>query len=161
VNGLRQSREYASSERYAIDETELRERKRDQDDAVRKSLAIVERECRSAYEEWTAREPVGETSSREEVSENAWDAWLTRRLEAEGTLIWDTVAAAVVQLIDEERQSIRNEIETKINRLRVESARERASDIREQKVLLSDIKGIISKIARREFDADELPTRTH
>jgi hypothetical protein len=92
---------------------------------------------------------------------NSWDDWLQQRLEAERTLIWDTVATAVVELLDEERQSIRNEIESKINRLRVENARDRATDIKEQKLLLSDVREILNKIQRREFGGEELPSRTH
>jgi hypothetical protein len=150
---LAQARAYASSEREHIDPEVLaraRELRREQEETVRRSLETVERECRDAYQEWTTS-----ADATPEGEENAWDAWLNRRLAEEREFIWAAVGEALARYADQERQDIRNELETRINQLRADNMRDRSADIQEQKRLLADVKHILDKIQRREFGADE------
>jgi hypothetical protein len=155
---LAEGRANAASARYEISEAdrlEARQRRREQAAQSRTSLQRVAAECQRAYDDWTTREPIAATSSCDDNS--VWDIWLSERLAVERELIWAAVGQAIAEYADEERQSVRNEIESKINRLRIENARERSTDIKAQKTLLADVKEILDKLQRREVGGMELP----
>jgi hypothetical protein len=157
---IRAARALADGPPQAVDEsarleTRQRERIDRRDDASTESEREIAAECRRAFDSWTASAADDPTESAEE---NAWDAWLTRRLEAERELIWSAVATAMVEMLDTERESIRGEIEARVGRLHLENARERSEDIKQQTSLVENVKEILTKLQRREFPSEELPS---
>jgi hypothetical protein len=140
-----------------------RERRREQEEATRRSLHLVQQECQAAYDSWVSSSQEQVDTSRPEnawPSSNSWDTWLDHRLAIEREMIWAAVGEAIAQYADVERQSVRNELESRINQIRAEIARDRSADIGAQKTLLTEIREIIAKM--RHGGAEDMPgSRMH
>jgi hypothetical protein len=150
---IRESRALADSPRYPeAGPAEVRER--------------IEREM-AANRQWIAEsiasEP-DETSSCDEVSAQpeppptpeppAADEGREFNME----LVGDVIAETMAQFVGEQIRMAKIEVFTELNAMRMEFLKEQSAFVREQKIMLANVRDLLSKIKDREFRGEELPS---
>jgi hypothetical protein len=149
------ARAYANSEREFIPDGMRAREQIDPEDAEHEHEIAAE--CRRAYDAWSANAAAdpGEPAAPEPPAAPP-PADEGREFNME--LVGDLIAEVMGQFVAEQVRAAKVEMLTEINSLRLEFIKEQSEFVRQQKIMLNNVRELLSKIQRREFGGEEAAT---